>query len=236
MSTKQNSLKFRDKNGNPGNSFKLSYDEPTECPICKASIKPHFHYGFSNHQTKMAFLFFECPSCLNCFILTSAINVLNNSEGNQDSLSAEARLAPFSHETRTFSKIIDEVSPSFVEIYNEALFAESSEINRIAGVGFRKALEFLVKDYLLKTIRDETIRKSIPGMNLSKCIKDHVNHPKLKAIAQRAVWLGNDETHYQQLFVDKDIAELKQLIDLCVHWIDLDLGSDEAIQNIQPQK
>lgn len=39
-----------------------------------------------------------------------------------------------------------QVSPQFVEIYNQAKAAESFQLDQITGLGLRKALEFLIKD------------------------------------------------------------------------------------------
>ena len=36
----------------------------------------------------------------------------------------------------------------FLTIYNQSLSAEDNNLDQIAGIGYRKALEFLIKDYL----------------------------------------------------------------------------------------
>lgn len=45
-----------------------------------------------------------------------------------------------------FSDIINEISPGFVKIYNQAHEAEIRLLDDIVGGGYRKALEFLIKD------------------------------------------------------------------------------------------
>lgn len=47
--------------------------------------------------------------------------------------------------------------------------------------------------------------------------------PDIKEMAKRAVWLGNDETHYVRKWEDKDIQDLKNLIDLTVYFISMTL-------------
>lgn len=49
-----------------------------------------------------------------------------------------------------FDKKIDEISPKFNEIYKQALAAEVSNLNEIAGLGYRKSLEFLIKDIAIQ--------------------------------------------------------------------------------------
>lgn len=55
-----------------------------------------------------------------------------------------------------------------------------------------------------------------------------IDNPQLKTAASRATWLGNDQTHYEQKYQDKDISDLKRLIDLSVHWISMIYLTDEA--------
>ncbi len=45
--------------------------------------------------------------------------------------------------------------------------------------------------------------------------------PEIKGMAERAIWLGNDETHYVRRWADKDIKDLKNLIDLTVYFISM---------------
>lgn len=112
---------------------------------------------------------------------------------------------------------VSEVSPMFVEIYAQAFAAERYDLAHIAGVGYRKALEFLIKDFLKQQSPSEA--DVIEGKFLGKCISDHVDDPMLKTTAERAAWLGNDEAHYTRVHVDHTIDDLKILIKLTEHWI-----------------
>ena len=87
----------------------------------------------------------------------------------------------------------------------------------IAGPGYRKALEFLVKDYLCHSIPDKADK--IKQLQLGLCIETYVDHDKIKQMAKRAAWLGNDETHYVRKWEDKDLEDLKKTLELTVHWI-----------------
>jgi hypothetical protein len=40
-------------------------------------------------------------------------------------------------------------SGDFLEIYRHAAFAEGDALDQICGPGYRKALEFLIKDYIV---------------------------------------------------------------------------------------
>lgn len=51
-----------------------------------------------------------------------------------------------------------------------------------------------------------------------------IDNPKIKEIAKRATWLGNDETHYFRKWEDKDLNDLKKLIEIVVYFISMELG------------
>lgn len=93
----------------------------------------------------------------------------------------------------------------------------SLELNQISGMGFRKVLEFLVKDFL---IMEQPLNKdSILSSSLGNCINEYIDSPQLKTVAQRASWLGNNQVHCLRKYNDKDVDDLKRLINLSVHWI-----------------
>lgn len=41
-------------------------------------------------------------------------------------------------------------------------------------------------------------------------------------VAERASWLGNDETHYIRIWEDQSLSDLKKLIELTLHWIEME--------------
>ncbi len=135
-----------------------------------------------------------------------------------------------------FAKLIQDVSPTFVKIYGQAEAAESQTLNEIAGVGYRRALEFLIKDYLIAHYEDEKSQQEIRGLFLGRCIEKYVKNDSLKLVAKRAVWLGNDETHYVRLWEGKDIKDLKNVIALTVSWIEMELRTLELQRDMPEAK
>ena len=67
---------------------------------------------------------------------------------------------------------------------------------------------------------------------LATCIENYVTDPRIKEIAKRATWLGNDETHYQRRWIDKDLSDLKTLIRLTLHWIEAEHLTEEALKSM----
>ena len=100
-------------------------------------------------------------------------------------------IEPNYFEIKTFSDSIEREFPNFSKIYNQALEAEHRGLDEIAGMGYRKALEFLIKDFLIE--QDEGKKVSIEKMPLGKCIEDLIDNKQLKIVVSRATWLGNDQ-------------------------------------------
>ena len=99
-----------------------------------------------------------------------------------------------------------------------------------------ETLEFLIKDFLKSVTTDETKRADIEKTQLAACIANCVDDPRLKATASRATWLGNDETHYIRKWEDKDLNDLKKLIDLTVYWVSAEILTRELAVSMPDPK
>lgn len=129
-----------------------------------------------------------------------------------------------------FKPCIDDLSPMFCKIYNEAYAAEQMDLMEITGVGYRKALEFLIKDYLISANPDQ--ENTIKSKFLGNCIKEDISEQRIKDVANRAVWLGNDKTHYIRKWEEKDVSHLKSIIDLCLHWIEAEIATRQLLDDM----
>jgi hypothetical protein len=218
-----------------GGNVEVKIDEITQCPICKKSIKPvHLNsiycYEDNTHNMESHLL---CKGCNKSFIAHYILDKHQSGSSIWFTSDAPSYVAPNEFIKSEYDRFIIDTSPTFVEIYNQASAAECYHLDQIAGIGYRKALEFLIKDYLIKTSEPEDAEK-IKKLQLMQCINDKINNEQLKIAASRATWLGNDQTHYVQKFDDKDINDLKRLIRLTVHWISMILETQEAEQ-IEPR-
>lgn len=198
---------------------------PDHCPICHSKIVPVQKFGIIRqilHEIK-AEIVFLCPNddCKELFIAYY-------SSAQQHLIYTNSR--PIEPEVASFEEFIRRTSPSFCNIYEQSSKAEQYKLLQICGVGYRKSLEFLIKDYLiiLHPNKKEMIEKKLLG----SCINDFVADPKLKQVARRAAWLGNDETHYQRRWEDKDLSDLKLLIKLTLHWIEAEHLTNEALASM----
>jgi len=185
--------------------------KPTVCPYCRKSQILDLQ-AFSKVSRSSEFVFCICtnPSCRMAFVLP--FNLIFGGLQNF--------IYP-SYETKSFNEKIELISPQFCKIYNEAYTAEQIGLEQITGVGYRKSLEFLIKDYLISIYpsKEEEIKANF----LSNCINELVEDKRIKSVASRAAWLGNDQTHYIQKWEDKDVTHLKGLINLCLHWIEAEI-------------
>jgi len=187
---------------------------PNNCPFCHKSITPNVLQGHlrtvvlevllycPDEECRKGFLgYYEYDSYYQCWVFNGQVT-----QGNIIG--------------RDFSETIIEISDSFVTIYNQAYAAEQQNLTEICGVGYRKALEFLIKDYAILKVPTE--KEKIEKKLLGTCISDYVDDTRIKSVAKRAAWLGNDETHYIRKWEGKNLEDLKKLIDLTVHWIEME--------------
>ena len=120
----------------------------------------------------------------------------------------------------------------FVQIYSEAHTAEESNLKEICGMGYRKALEFLIKDYAIKLHPDD--EETIKSTPLAKCIDSYIDNSRIKSLAKASAWLGNDETHYVRKHDDYDLESLKAFLKAAESFIDSELQAikaDELLKN-----
>lgn len=213
-----------------GSLYPVIINETEICPLCAHSLKPtllNSHIIKDNENIPLFYASYFCAHCYDIFIAKYSNfdkQVINSK--THITFSKLEYVAPTKFKKHEFEPCINEVSPNFVNIYNQALEAEHYKLDQIAGVGYRKALEFLIKDFLVLQFPDSA--EKIKKTSLGNCINNHIESPQLKIVASRASWLGNDQTHYIQDFKDKDIADLKKLITLSVHWITMIYLTNEA--------
>ena len=208
---------------------------PDYCPLCRHAVEPKLTNvaiqtdDYSNPIVEVVFL---CPrnKCGRLYIGRYALQ--HRFSGDETFRLFEC--VPFTLQEPTFSKSVVELSPSFTGIYKEARFAEAYGLRLVCGPGYRKSLEFLVKDYLCTLNPNEADK--IKAMALGACINDYAKDARVRSMAARAAWLGNDETHYVRKWEDKDLEDLKKLIALTLNWIEAEELTKDAIADMPEGK
>ena len=163
-----------------------------------------------------------CPNCENTFIGKYTANNINNNN-NQTSFCG---VSPHLMQVSEPPFELQELSPDFFDVYVQSAQAENAGLLKVAGIGYRLSLEFLVKDYAMH-FNPENV-KEIKDKTVGQCIEDYIEHQNLKEVAKRALWLGNDHAHYVSKHPDKDLPDLKELISLTMQWVVLELGTEKA--------
>ena len=194
---------------------------PDLCPHCNVSIHAERHsIHITSHPHRHGTAIeggYICPrdKCHRSFIAVYKRDVF---EGNKKVGVFKFQVVyPTIPVPPTHSAELVSISPDYVAIYDQAFIAEAHGLTEICGMAYRKALEFLIKDYCIKVESESS--DVIQGKMLGRVIRDHVTDENIKSCASRAAWLGNDETHYVRKWEDKDISDLKTLLELTVHWI-----------------
>jgi len=191
------------------------------CPHCQHAVSPKFISATLNGKLggRGAFLdiAYKCTrhSCSRLFI-----GVYKRTTSQGENMVRDFKLQkayPINQIPPSIPEEVKKISTAFESIYTQAAAAEALGLDEIAGVGYRKALEFLIKDYCIHKNENDTdqIKKSFLGV----VIDNYVDDANIKACAKRAAWLGNDETHYIKKWEDKDINDLKILVQLTSGWV-----------------
>lgn len=191
---------------------------PDVCPRCLRNVHPKVRAATILRERGSCQAIFRCThqKCQEIFVATYQDS--HRKTPAQLPIFELVGVAPWTVRQFEFPETVQEVSPTFIEIYNQAVVAESQELSQLVGIGLRKSLEFLIKDFACQEHPEQ--EASIRGTQLGACIAQFVSDPNVKECAKRAAWLGNDETHYTRKWESRDVGDLKLLVKLTVNWID----------------
>jgi hypothetical protein len=211
-------------------------EEPDWCPICHHACDPQeidWRLVETASREPGLEIVYQCPrrACGRLFIARYRVDRKPTYRpGLGDRYYRLFGLVPRTPRESDVPQEVNAVSPSFASIYNEAQAAESYGLGQVAGAGYRKSLEFLVKDYC--SAADPENAEAIKQKFLGRCIQDHVTDERVRECARRASWLGNDEVHYTRKWESKDVEDLKILIQLTVGWIHSDVLTKKYLEDM----
>ena len=112
---------------------------PDKCPICHHKISPQLEIAlYSTHDIPCQDIdvVWRCPNhqCNRLFISYYQNKIYQYSTPNiPENIKMDENLSKF--------------SPRFEQIYKQALAAKTYGLSELVGIGFRKALEILIKDF-----------------------------------------------------------------------------------------
>lgn len=205
--------------------------KPSTCPHCGKGIDPKAVNGFcaDYYSTLRLHAAFQCPLCEKIFYAVYPIPMGYSLELSDPLM--YVNIYGGSGLEKDFSDEIKELSPSFVKIYNQAYKAEQNGLDEIDGIGYRRAFEFLAKDFA-KSMRPEE-SDAIERMDLSVCIDKYINNGEKDSFFNKTAWLGNDFSHCVMSHPDFNVEDLKMMIDICISEVELAIRKKKYSDGIQ---
>jgi len=217
---------------------------PLCCPNCKSyhDFSPALSFFYIGNpkcednsaleimENEKLFVMFYCTKCSNSFfseyhsmkLHEIALSAITGTSG----IRKPVRTYPVSFIPVEHPRKIKENFPRFIKVYEQAQNAEEMNLDELCGMGYRKALEILVKGYAVKKHPEDTskIQKSM----LDACIKKYITDPKAKTFTIAAKIIGNDNTHYLLKFPDYTVEDFKEYIKRTEQFINDELEADDA--------
>lgn len=222
---------------NADGSSVVEYDHtPDVCPQCHHALHPKILTATLNGSATAQGTFLEVACkcthrlCQSMFI-GQYKRFQKNPSGQMFGTFKLQKCVPLKYIAPEIFPEVEKISPSFKNIYEQACAAEAAQFDEISGVGYRKALEFLIKDYCIHKNPEKEVE--IKAVFLGVVINNYVEDANLKACAQRAAWLGNDETHYVRKWENKDINDLKTLINLSCVWVRSNILTEQYLSEME---
>ncbi len=204
-------------------NFKIEL--PNKCPLCTTAYgeSPVASYYVSDNFEEYLYSVFFCPHCRRCFLIK--FSVMPSTLAEPSGCIIHSIFPNFSH-TTDFPEQIKQLSPQFLKIYHQAELAENAGLTEICGMGYRKALEFLIKDYAIH--KNPDFCEEIKSKPLAQCINQYILSSSITTLAKRSAWIGNDETHYVRKHEDFDFTDMKTFIQAAQYFISMDLVVEKA--------
>lgn len=211
--------------------------EPNICPHCHLTINPEgisHYYSTDTDNVECFITLWKCSSYICGKIFIGLYKNENEDFEFSRYLNGLPKGPDWPKPILELKSGEDRNQPSkFIKTYLQSLVAENDGLDEIAGMGYRKAIEYLVKDWAIQTKPDDI--EVIKGKWLGQIISDYYSGD-LKDILERATWLGNDQSHYNKLFEEYNLEDLKELISLIMVELDRQFKMAHYIQNIQKRK
>lgn len=198
--------------GNSTPAFNFPLQKPMLCPHCGAyedgtiTDRKLLPIADSNYY---GVVLYTCTCCKKRYIVIYDIDTSKKS----------AKFGAF-FPTPTVSyqnDLLAELSPKFIVMYHQALRAEQMGDIELAAIGFRQALECLVKDYAITELGKP--QKEVIDKKLYEAIGDYLNST-LASAADVVRILGNDYAHYERKYPQHDFELLKSYMEIFIKLVE----------------
>jgi hypothetical protein len=198
-------------------------DIVTKCPHCNQTGRQEPITGSMNMKENSLFVTTECLNCFN--LATHAYFCEDNYSGSFNDY-YQNTYPNFSDDINISEKVKHEY-PDFLRILVQSQKAEEADLNELAGMGYRKALEFFVKEYVTQNLDGGAEKNSILSEPLGETIK-RLENPLLQSISKASSWLGNDQTHMVQKHPEYGINDIKKYIKVLTNLVEAEFVAEEV--------
>ena len=159
------------KSASPFGNYSRNYKKPSVCPYCgfgtDAPLSSKNAYSFNEHQLLTATC--TCTACGKTFFFACEYD--SGKTDYDPIIYPSIAFTPYSND------ILEKISPRFIDIYNQALQSEFHKNIELAAVGYRSALEILVKDYAINELGQNP--EEVSSKKLCAAIGTYLNQEDL---------------------------------------------------------
>lgn len=194
-----------------------NFDKPMTCPHCGYGTDGVFrdHHIFHYEPGYFVVLCFRCTHCQKNFFAeyetpntTSPLNL------------RFVHLFPDTDIAQP-PELLSKLSPRFADLHNQAKTAESKSLIDIAAVGFRAALEVLVKEFAITELNEPAA--DVESKSLAAVIGMYLQQADLVKTADVVRILGNDYAHFKKSYPQHDFELLVRYYDIFLNLINTKL-------------
>lgn len=191
--------------------IKIDIKLPKSCPYCEQVQTPFVKSSSGLEKNNDLFsVIFICNECKQHFLMQykkqdrNPFNLIYNSEPVDIS---------YKSSDERYSQNLKEHSPEFIKIISQLNIAEKHNLNYLLKLGYRKAIEQLVWDYLIEF--ENKTENSLQKKTFPERIK-LLNFPQAQWLSDLIAWIGNDGAHPYQRHENLNIEDMKRLSDIVI--------------------
>lgn len=218
-------------------STDINIEEPRQCMHCDQTGVQNFITGMMTNGKNDEYHCIGLYTCTLCESTTTHHFVVwDYNLDNQKYVSVRTFPTKI-QEIKGINDNLQKMFSEFAKVFKQAKEAEEAQLDQIAGMGYRKSLEFLVIDYLkaypVEGVTDQWLEN--PKISLSQKISK-IKSDRMQVLARAASFLGNDETHYTRRHPEHDIDSIKAFIGALLAEIQNEIEYNKALELINKTK
>lgn len=187
---------------------------PECCPLCNQVQTPIFLSSSGLEDGLYSFsVILECNTCDQHFLQSYKLNNSSSTRMGATVRYADTMNPTYEYDIDDLPTEIISCSSNFIKIHRQLKIAEKHNLNDLLKLGYRKAIEQLVWDYLIKF--EDKNEKSLQRKSLSERIR-LLNLPESDWLSDLISWVGNDGAHPYQRHLELNDGDMKILSNMLI--------------------